>query len=74
MAHQPTMSLMLHLNGTPLDVSAGMIGVVGARHAVPLRLRQQQHTSASLVAQQERCSYGMPCPYNYANSNIPVHR
>jgi len=49
MAHQPTITLMLCLNDVPPDASAGMIGVVGARHAVPLRLpRQQQHNSARL--------------------------
>ncbi|GIV87276.1 MAG: hypothetical protein KatS3mg054_1305 [Chloroflexus sp.] len=53
MAHQPAIALMLCLNDALPGVSAGMIGVVGARHAVPLRLpRQQQHNSASLVAQQ----------------------
>lgn len=43
MTHQPTMTLILHLNDVPLDVSrgdacvapTGMTGVVGAQHAVP---------------------------------------
>ncbi|GIV92365.1 MAG: hypothetical protein KatS3mg056_1074 [Chloroflexus sp.] len=39
MPHRPGITLILHQNDVPLDASAGMTGIVGARHVVPLLLR-----------------------------------
>lgn len=66
--HQPTITLMMHLDDIPLDAGAGMIA--RARHATPLPCRPQPTINSPVAVHDVGCPYALSTPEPIQNDGV----